>query len=139
MASKEVDSFASTVSVIVAQIAYVTMALLYLVWDYPFATASLIFAGIMMLGVLFQTLFGMAVISAEHRAMNPGETVKWRRGKKILTWVYIIGYVGQVGLSGFATWSLMPLDNWLPYMTFQFAYAFFWPVLLALNLVGIRW
>ena len=58
--------------------------------------------------------------------------------KAILS-IYIAGYFIFWLLAAVTTWSTLPFMRWWAYVAFQLVYAAFWPILLLLTLLGLRW
>lgn len=57
--------------------------------------------------------------------------------RNILLAIYAIGYWLYVGAAAVWYWpASRSLYDWLTYVLFQAIYAIFWPVLLAIQLVG---
>ena len=60
-------------------------------------------------------------------------------GKTIL-WTYVAGYWLYILFAALWSWSMISgFGAWRYYVSFQFLYALVWPVLLLLELLGLRW
>ena len=52
---------------------------------------------------------------------------------------YVGGYWLYVVAAAIYAWPTMGFSLWCGYVSFQFFYAAFWPILVALQLFGVRW
>lgn len=54
--------------------------------------------------------------------------------------IYVTGYWLYVIVAAAWAWFQIPTFGlWAYYTVFQFVYAFFWPILVPLSLLGIQW
>ena len=63
-----------------------------------------------------------------------------KRWRKLLVRTYVVGYVLYVFAAAVLSWPwISTFSTWVYYIAFQCVYAFAWPFVVLLDLVGIRW
>ncbi len=61
------------------------------------------------------------------------------RWGKAIVWGYAMGWWLYFAAAGVFAGPKLSFSDWQGYMGFQAFYAIFWPILVILSLVGIRW
>ncbi len=58
---------------------------------------------------------------------------------RIALWTYLVGFWCYLFLAAAPAWPRLPLTTWFKYVFFKAGQATFWPVLVALESLELRW
>lgn len=58
---------------------------------------------------------------------------------RIALFTYLVGFWCYLFLAAIAAWPRLPLVTWLKYVFIKAGQATFWPVLVAVESVGVAW